>query len=59
MFPSPCGVRVLKSARAAVLDEFAGTFPSPCGVRVLKWAFGRVDSIGAEIRFRPLAGFVF
>ena len=38
-FPSPFGVRVLKSMRQAAINTFAGTFPSPFGVRVLKFIF--------------------
>ena len=36
LFPSPCGVLVLKcSVRTRIMTTF-GSFPSPCGVLVLK-----------------------
>ena len=57
-FPSPFGVRVLKSVPAwSTRCRFVG-FPSPFGVRVLK-CHSLLLYVASSSCFRPLSGFVF
>ena len=59
LFPSPCGVLVLKFAESRTSSSSVQRkFPSPCGVLVLKFE----HKISLEMHgfgFRPLAGFWF
>ena len=55
-FPSPFGVRVLKSVPYAYIRRGEWGFPSPFGVRVLKFGYilsqERKSSIGVSVPFR-------
>ena len=58
LFPSPFGVRVLKSLVVQGLT-LTLKFPSPFGVRVLKFRDSGVNRRHLVCCFRPLSGFVF
>ena len=59
LFPSPCGVLVLKFDTHAARQELSAEFPSPCGVLVLKCQSSGTYRRRARRRFRSLAGFWF
>ena len=59
MFPSPCGVLVLKWLELRHGMVHHSSFPSPCGVLVLKLLLYPFFYQYRRIRFRPLAGFWF
>ena len=40
LFPSPCGVTVIKSGLVLIVYVFIVGFPSPCGVTVIKSSKG-------------------
>ena len=58
LFPSPCGVLVLKDLENTIKAELKKLFPSPCGVLVLK-EHTHICYLRIRKGFRPLAGFWF